>query len=229
MKKFLMAIVLCLVCTLCFGEESVYIRTTDCCINDILLNQWDFVIAHKNPNNSDIYIFNSEFGERYSSMQKCNSITIESINDSFIVCSDSLSLKIVNDCIYRNKDGKYLNFIDNNLIGFLDSPYELQYSFINSLLLIYNQSRYIGYRSDLLSFVYMTSAGTNLSNDIGCHTLEIYKKVPNVPVTNFPNTPIINTHTDIKKAQSNKTLDPIYGIVFIVDNHIYNILGQLIQ
>lgn len=218
-----MAIVLCLVCTLCFGEESVYIRTTDCCINDILLNQWDFVIAHKNPNNSDIYIFNSEFGERYSSMQKCNSITIESINDSLIVCSDSLSLKIINNCIYRNKDGKYLNFIDNNLIGFLDVPYELQYSFINNLLLIYNQSRYIRYRSDLLSFVYMTSAGTNLSNYIDCHTLEIYKKVPNT------NIPVINSHTDIKKVQSNKTFDPIYGVVLKVNNHVYNILGQLIQ
>lgn len=223
MKKFLIIIIFCLVCTVSFGEKSVYIRTTDCCINDILLNQWDFVIARKKPNDSDVHIFNSEFGEKYSSMQKCNFITVESINDSIIICSDSLSLKIINNCIYRNKDGKYLNFIDNNLIGFLDIPYELQYSFINNLLLIYNQSRYIIYRSDLISFVYMTTGETNLSNCIECHTLEIYKKVPNI------NIPVINFHTDIKKVQSNKTFDPIYGIVFKVNNHVYNILGQLIQ
>lgn len=114
MKKFLMAIVLCLVCTVSFGQESRYVRFTGT-LDEFLQYDNDFIIAKK-LNGTNICVFNGEFDEYGGS----NPILLKTINDSTVICQDSLSFCILGKSVVRNKDFKYMG---------LKSTGEIKYSY----------------------------------------------------------------------------------------------------
>ena len=102
MKKILMAIVLCFVCTLSFGQESSYVHFTGT-LDEFLQHDNDFIIAKK-LNGKNICVFNGEFDEYGGS----NPILLKTINDSTVICQDSLSFCILGKSVVRNKDFKYM-------------------------------------------------------------------------------------------------------------------------
>lgn len=132
MKKIFMVIVLCLVCALSFGQESSYVRFTGI-VDEFLQYDDDFIIAKK-LNGENICVFNGEFDEYGGS----HPIVLKMLNDSTIICQDSLSFCILGKSVVRNKDFKYMglkstgttiyrygekggyNSCGSHMIGFID-------------------------------------------------------------------------------------------------------------
>lgn len=102
MKKFFMAIVLCLVCTVSFGQEQTYIKYNGS-VDSLINNDYQFIIAKK-LNGKNICIFSGEFDEYGGSTP----IILKMLTDSTILCHDSLSFCILGESVMRNKDFKYM-------------------------------------------------------------------------------------------------------------------------
>ena len=106
MKKIFMAIVLCLVCTVSFGQESKYVKTTS--LNFVDTGE-DFIIARK-LNGKNITVFNCD-------TVPSQGIFLKMENDSTIFCNDSVSMCCLGSSIMRNKDSKYLSFNQSNFFS----------------------------------------------------------------------------------------------------------------
>lgn len=125
MKKFLMAIVLCLVCTFSFGQESKYVKTTS--LNFVETGE-DFIIAKK-LNGKNITVFNCD-------TVPSQGIFLKMENDSTVLCNDSVSMCWLGSAIMRNKDGKYLSFHQSNF--FSDEYNAIYINVKDSLFCIYS-------------------------------------------------------------------------------------------
>lgn len=225
MKKFLMAIVLCLVCTVSFGQESKYVKTTSV---DIIESGVDFIIARK-LNGKNITVFNCDTIPSQGMFLKME-------NDSTVLCNDSLSMCFLGSSIIRNKDYKYLTS-DNGCLYFSDT-YEQSHIYQNYLggnnynyFCIYNYYRATGYGySDYLYLNYNTgknifeveTLNTNCGIPTwgGYFTLEIYvKQIEDSSTTNINNITVKqNTIKCIKNGQ----------LTIQKDGKEYNILGNQI-
>lgn len=97
-----MAIVLCLVCTVSFGQEQTYIKYNGS-VDSLINNDYQFIIAKK-LNGKNICIFSGEFDEYGGSTP----IILKMLTDSTILCHDSLSFCILGESVMRNKDFKYM-------------------------------------------------------------------------------------------------------------------------
>lgn len=101
-KQIVMAIALYLVCTVSFGQESSYVRFTGT-LDEFLQYDDDFIIAKK-LNGKNICVFNGEFDDCGGS----NPILLKMLNDSTVICQDSLTFCILGKSVVRNKDFKYM-------------------------------------------------------------------------------------------------------------------------
>lgn len=217
MKKFFMAIVLCLVCTLSFGQESKYVKTTSI---DIIESGVEFIVARK-LNGKNITVFN------------CDTIPSQGIflkmeNDSTVLCNDSLSMCRFGIAILRNKDGKYLTSNENPL--YFSSIYERSSIEFSGYFCIYNfhSDDTWGYSNYAYLFYNQsdnTFKSSTFNSNIGRptngfpYTLEIYVKQEDSPTTNINN--ITVKQNTIKCIKNGK-------LTIQKDGKTYDILGNQI-
>jgi hypothetical protein len=233
-----MAIVLCLVCTFSFGQESSYVRFTGT-IDEFLQHDDDFVIAKK-LNGKNICVFNGEFDECGGS----NPILLKMINDSIVICQDSLSFCILGKSVVRNKDFKYMglkstgdisyrygekggyNGCGSHMISFIDEYTQVYFGENQDNFIMYfkgNSDYYIWlhYYKNSNKFCSTTISGltsdyivSNLSN------LEIYIKQEDSSTTNINN---ITVNQNVIKCIKNGKL------TIQRDGKLYDILGNQIK
>jgi hypothetical protein len=225
MKKLLMAIVLCLVCTVSFGQESKYVKTTSV---DIIESGVDFIIARK-LNGKNITVFNCDTIPNQGMFLKMDS-------DSTVFCNDSLSMCFLGSSIIRNKDYKYLTSTNDNKGLYFSDTYNVSYVYLNYLsgnnyFCIYNSKFPDSYGYG--SYLYLKyDTGNNIfkcsefSSNCGYptyggnFTLEIYvKQAEDSPTTDINN--ITVKQNTIKCIKNGK-------LTIQKDGKTYDILGNQI-
>jgi hypothetical protein len=207
MKKFLMAIVLCLVCTLSFGQESKYVKTTS--LNFVETGE-DFIIARK-LNGKNIAVFNCD-------TVPSQGIFLKMDNDSTVFCNDSVSMCCLGLSIMRNKDGKYLSFKQSN---FFSDEYNAIYIKVkDSLFSIYSggisSGRMLSYSKNDNNFYIATYQLYNAAFPSG--DLEIYVKQSEDSTNTNINNITIKQNT-IKCIKNGK-------LIIQKDGKTYDILGN---
>lgn len=220
MKKFLMAIVLCLVCTFSFGQESKYVKTTSL---NFVESGTDFIIAKK-LNGKNIAVFNCDTIPSQGMFLKME-------NDSTVLCNDSLSMCCFGLSILRNKDGKYLTSNESPLhfssiyepssIEFYD--YFCIYNFHSDGAWGYSNYAYLLYKQSNNTFESSTF-NSNIGKPTGgftyIYTLEIYvKQEEDSSTTNVNN---IGVNQNVIKCIKNGQL------TIQKDGKTYDILGNQI-
>ena len=215
MKKFFMAIVLCLVCTVSFGQESKYIKTTSV---DIIESGVDFIVARK-LNGKNIAVFDCDTIPNQGKFLKME-------NDSTVLCNDSLSMCFLGSAIIRNKDYKYLtNDKDNQRLYFSDI-YEVSHIYKNyfggnDYFCIYMKNSCLFYSNEENIFRYLSySSSCGYPTWGGYFTLEIYvKQTEDSSTTNINSITVIqNTIKCIKDGK----------LTIQKDGKIYDIMGNQI-
>ena len=211
MKKILIVIVLCLVCTVSFGQESKYVKTTS--LNFVETGE-DFIIAKK-LNGKNITVFNCD-------TVPSQGIFLKMENDSTIFCNDSVSMCCLGSSIMRNKDSKYLSF---NQANFFSDEYNAIYINVkDGLFCIYSgyyeyyTIRMLNYSKSDNKFSIATSYIYNSTSPTG--NLEIYvKQEEDSPTTNINN---ITVNQNVIKCIKDENL------IIFRDGKKYNILGAII-
>ena len=226
MKKIFMAIVLCLVCTVSFGQESKYVKTTSV---DIIESGVEFIVARK-LNGKNITVFN------------CDTIPSQGIflkmeNDSTVLCNDSFSMCFLGSSIIRNKDYKYLTSTSDKKGLYFSNTYNESHIYLNYLggnnyFCIYTYKSSESYGSVRYSYLsYNTgknifessefSSNCGYPNYGGNFTLEIYVKQEeeDSPTTNINN--ITVKQNTIKCIKNGK-------LIIQKDGKTYDILGNQI-
>jgi hypothetical protein len=218
MKKFFMAIVLCLVCTVSFGQESKYVKTTS--LNFVETGE-DFIIARK-LNGKNIAVFNCDTIPSQGMFLKME-------NDSTVLCNDSLSMCCFGLSIIRNKDGKYLTSNENPLhfssiyepssIKFSD--YFCIYNFHSDDTWGYSNYAYLLYKQSNNTFESSTfNSNCGYPTWGGHFTLEIYVKQEEDSSTTNINNITVKQNT-IKCIKNGK-------LTIQTDGKTYDILGNQI-
>lgn len=209
MKKFFMAIVLCLVCTLSFGQESKYVKTTSL---NFVESGTDFIIAIK-LNGKNITVFNCD-------TVPSQGIFLKMENDSTILCHDSVSMCCLGVSIMRNKDSKYLSFNQSNF--FSDEYNAIYINVKDGLFCIYSgyssSGNMLKYSKSNNKFSIATYKSYSSTSPTG--NLEIYvKQAEDSPTTNINNITVKqNTIKCIKNGQ----------LTIQKDGKTYDILGNQI-
>jgi hypothetical protein len=221
MRKFFMAIALCLVCTVSFGQESSYVRFTGT-LDEFLQYDDDFIIAKKlNGKNIAIYDFNI-INESYS-----NPVLTKMENDTVVICNDSLSHSLIGTGIINN-NFQYLWFG----VTYQTAKFGYSDDFYNPNIYVHNNLFYIGRRKDGAGYIPYLYFNTS-KNRFDCKlqesgstwdnlcTLEIYiKRAEDSPTTNVNN---ITLKQNVIKCIKNGKL------TIQKDGKIYDILGNQIK
>lgn len=240
MRKFFIAIVLCLVCTISFGQESSYVRFTGT-LDEFLQYDGDFIIAKK-LNGKNICVFNGEFDEYGGS----NPILLKMLNDSTVICQDSLSFCILGKSVVRNKDFKYMglkstgttiysygkkegyNSCGSHMINFVDeyTPVNICENHDNNFIMYFkgNSDYYIWLHYYTYSNKFCSTTISGLTSDYivsNISNLEIYiKRRENSSTTNINS---ITAKQNVIKCIKNGKLTIAQG------EKTYDILGNQIK
>lgn len=221
MKKFLMAIALCLVCTFSFGQESSYVRFTGT-LDEFLQYDDYFIIAKKlNGKNIAIYDFNI-IKESYS-----NPVLTKMENDTVVICNDSLSHSLIGTGIINN-NFQYLWFG----VEYQSARFGYRDDFYNPDIYVHNNLFYIGrtkHMSGYVPYLYFNKSKNRFECKLqesgstwdSLCTLEIYvKQAEDSSTTNINNISVKqNTTKCIKNGK----------LTIQNDGKLYDILGNQIK
>lgn len=225
MKKILMAMVLCLICTVSFGQESSYVRFTGT-LDEFLQYDDDFIIAKKlNGKNIAIYDFNI-INEYYS-----NPVLTKMENDTVVICNDSLSHSLIGTGIINN-NFQYLWFgVTSQNYNYI-AKFGYRDDFYNPDIYVHNNLFYIGRTKDMAGYVpylYFNKSKNRFECKLqesgstwdSLCTLEIYvKQAEDSSTTNINNIEV--KQNTIKYIKNGK-------IIIQKDGKIYDILGNEIK